>query len=668
MRAVRAKRARAVVAAFAVAALAGVLVVVLVPGKQRGGTLERPIDRGQLTAFGTRSHWLQPWRAYLDTRPAQALRDAVGINFNVDPAEADAAARLLAANGFKRARVEINWGNLSYSNPSSFRDAGPLTLLRALKRHGIRPLILLNAYSGGPCPREQWRAVLTQPAPAGATSVKLDAASARRVRAGRSGLDAPDGSKAAAVLFTKVAADGTATLSKPLPAAVGAGPQPASTLLYAPFGAPQLPDGRPNPAFEQTLKGWLDYVRVVTGRARAIFGSSFDVEVWNELSFGSDFLYADRYYANPPAGTGDPTKALLERTVRWIRDPASGVPSSVGIGDGFTNQSPFDSGATVPPGTTAIDKHPYKDRVTFPKGAVVDQNQPLDALGRPDGIKSGAKWRDRFVPSYSAYMPEYYLTAIQTETLVRDLAPFTTKVYGTTPHGRRTHPPGSPPPAMWITETGLDATQASRRLSPADLQRLHAKATLRALVAYVNKGVSAIDFFAAKDPNWGLIDPAFFDRAAGGAYPGDASGGQTLTAVRRLTEAMQGPAGFSRTRPLTLQRISDNHDHQQFAGDGSAAHPPLYDRNVVAFFPFQTSPTRYVIPTYVMTRDAANDLAPESFAITFAGLPPGSLHVSASDPITGERVSAKVTAHSAASTTVELPLTDYPRLLTIDVR
>ena len=36
---------------------------------------------------------------------------------------------------------------------------------------------------------------------------------------------------------------------------------------------------------------------------------------------------------------------------------------------------------------------------------------------------------------------------------------------------------------------------------------MHAKATLRALVSYVSKGVQAIDFFAATGAHFGLIDP-----------------------------------------------------------------------------------------------------------------------------------------------------------------
>ena len=95
-----------------------------------------PIDRTQQTAlsFGDRSHWLQPWRGYLDTLRATKLRAAIGINIDnsVAAGEVPALARLLAANGFKRARYEIGWGSTNYDNPAKLSDPGSVdTVLKA---------------------------------------------------------------------------------------------------------------------------------------------------------------------------------------------------------------------------------------------------------------------------------------------------------------------------------------------------------------------------------------------------------------------------------------------------------------------------------------------------------------------------------------------------------
>jgi hypothetical protein len=660
------------------------------------GTLRDPISPSQQTAlqFGDRSHWLQPWRGYLETVPAERLRRAIGINFNVEPSEAESTARLLARSGFKRARVELDWGALDYGDPGRFRNEDSVRIrLRALRDNGIRPLILLNSNDGIPCPTRFFDVDLALPAPAGSRTLQLTPDSARDVIAGRTGLNGPDG-KAAAILFKDVGPAGTVTLAKPLTQALSQGAHAAATLRYEPFGPPRLASGAVNPAFESTMRGWLDYVDTAVSETRRDMGSyAFDVEVWNELSFGSDFLYADRYY--DPArerGQGEVENAILDRTVARLRDR---VPREVGITDGFASQTPFASGATTPPALTALSKHPYHGLLHFPADATMNSDSPLDALGRPSFTETPLPGtsplrRDEFVPRYDAFFPEYYLSAIQTESLVRDISPLTSDIYGT-PHGRRAHPPGARAPGIWITETNLDpagvdpslpAGAASRPLAgmtEADVEHLHAKAALRTLTAFTNKGVDATYLYAAKaSPNLQLISGRFYDRLAQGGYPGDDAGGETMTAVRRLTEAL-GRGKSTPVHPLRLVEISDSHDHRQFAGDGTAAHPPLYDRDVLAFFPFQVTRRRYVVPVYVMTRDMATvyrpgasdgdparfDLPDETFRLTIGGLPRGRLHFKTTDPITGKSTPVTVVARHKSQVTVKAAVTDYPRLMEI---
>jgi len=633
--------------------------------------LRSPIDPHQQTnvAFGERSHWLQPWRAYLDTVPATRLLASVGVDFDVSPAQAEATARLLAAAGFRRARVEVGWGSFSYAHPDRLEQPGALrTVLLALERAHIRPLILLNANDLGPCPTRSFQAILEEPAGPGALSVRVDAATAAAIVPGRSGLTLPAGGKAAGILFTAVH-HGIATLSRPLPGPLAAGSHPAVTLLYEPFSRPRLGDGRPDPRFERTLAGWLSYVQSVAEFVKETLGSTrFDLEVWNELSFDSEFLDLDSYYSHPIAeGTGDTTKAILRRTVAWLRRPGSGF-TTIGIGDGFASQRPWDSGATSPVGLTAIDKHPYASPKVFPRDAVFGHELAIDALGKVSTRRVEGRAIDRFVPHYTAFLPEYALTAIQTESLVRDLSPYTTRIYGV-PHGRYTHPPGGRPPQVWVTEWNLDPGDAlgggdARTLTPAE-RHLQAKAALRALVAYVNKGVGAFFYYAALDPRLGLIDP------------GAPGGGETIRAIARLLHGFAAAERLRRTRPLKLLRIGDFAGHVQFAGDGTAAHPPLYDRDVVAFLPFQLAPDRYVIAAYVMTRDIARyhasstrpggayDLPPETFRLVIGGLGRCDLPVLMSDPLLGRHPQVRKVACAHGTLTVDVPLTDLPRLLRI---
>jgi len=267
--------------------------------EETNGVLTDPIDPKYLTEvpFETSSFWIQPWRAYLDTWPASTLLDSLGINFNMGPADAEGVAQLLQDSDFKLARKEIPWGALRYEDPSEFvNEARIRTYLTALHNHGLRPLILLNANSGLPGPAKQTSLTTLAPAPAGSTTVLLDAQSAAAVMPGKTGFDGLTFGTGPDILIASVGANDVATLSRPLRAALPAGRHRATTLLYAPFQLPKLANGEPNPVFQETLNGWLSYVATVCKEAASIFGpEGYDLEVWNELSFGSQFLNYEHY-------------------------------------------------------------------------------------------------------------------------------------------------------------------------------------------------------------------------------------------------------------------------------------------------------------------------------------------------------------------------------------
>jgi hypothetical protein len=652
---------RAAVVAGSAAALLALLVAGAGGAGTRPATLVGPIRPSQQTLlpFGERSHWLQPWRGYLETVPARRLVDGLGMVFNPEPGEADLVARELAAAGFHRARLEISWCRVSDTPHEHLTGLASIDgTLRLLQRNHLRPLILLNGNEGCPGPLRRLRVHVAQAAPAGARQLTLDGASAARVVPGRTGLDSTTGYKAAAYLFTGVSGD-TVTLSRPLDHPLAAGDYDASTLRYLPFSRPG------DASFEETMQGWLRYVGLVTHAAAAVLGPrGFDVEVWNEINFASDFLDLDTYYDPAPAPDASVAteRAILDRTVRFIRDPRNGVPH-IGIGNGFANTRPWDAGSTSPRGLTAIDKHPYPPRRVFPRDAVFNGVRPVDALGRPDGTRDAdGRWHDAFVPRYTAFFPEYFLTGIQTETAIRDLSPITSSVYGT-PHGRRTHPPGAAPPTVWVTEAGMDPAGIPNALLP----RLHAKAALRFATAWIGKGASSVFLYAVASPGWGVVAPD---------APG---GGLTLRAVGRLTRTLQdGAAPIRRHRSLSLLAVGARDDREQFAGDGTAAHPPLHNRDVVAFFPFQVSDGRVVVSTYVMTRDLMHsyhpklsasdprryDMPPERFRLRIGGAR-GLRHVSLSDPLSGRSVPVHVLARRGGSLEVAVPLTDSPRLLVL---
>jgi hypothetical protein len=687
-----------------------------------------PVDPRYLTTvpFGTRSFWIQPWRAYMDTWPASRLTEALGINFNVPQATAEPAAQLLQDSGFKLARIGINWSALSYGEPNVFYNEAALRArLTALQRHGLRPLIVLDANSLAPAPARQLKLTTLQPAPEGARTVQLSAASAAQVVPGKTGFDKLGFGGNPDVLITAVTAAGVASLSRPLKTALPAGEHSAATLLYAPFARPVLGNGSPNPVFEETLSGWLSYVGAASRLAASVVGpDGFDLEVWNELSFGSQFLNAEHYYSAPTAqeecseavapGEGiseeceelegsapeetvtkktvnkEILRSLLEATVAYVREGGHGAGPGVGITDGFASQSPFPSGANAPAGLTALSKHPYVTLKAFPSAYKVNQIRPINALGQHDYL--GKVFAPLFIPTYDSLFPEYALSATSTTTLVRDLSPITTEIYGL-PHGREVGPAGGPPLQKWVTEYNLGSARATpvgpdevtplpqATVTSADKAHFQAKALLRSLVAMVGKGVAREYFYAATNAgDLTMINEAFTTAAAAhpGVYPGDALGGETMSAFHNLLTRFQGPGpGPGGARQLQLLAIAQTGNHAQFKGDGTSAHPDLYDREVLAVLPFQSSPTSFVIPVYVMTRNLLTlyqptapttdihryDLPEETFRITLSNLPPGTPTVTAYDPLTNTTTPAQLVTHEGTTATIALAATDYPRLL-----
>jgi hypothetical protein len=547
-------------------------------------------------------------------------------------------------------------------------------------------LILLNANSGLPGPALQSDLDLAAAASRGARKVRLSAASAAQVVPGLTGIN--EGADAAGVLITSVDAAGVATLSRRLPSALPAGPAAATTLRYAPFAPPTLANGSPNPRFQQTLSGWLTYVQSVSDFVRSVYGSdNFDVEVWNELSFGSDFLN-EANYDRPvpdPGSTGDTDQAILSATVAMLHDPAGGL-SDVKVGDGFANETPFVSGTDVPAGTDAIDHHPYAPVVHFPQQDQINGVAPVDALGRPRFTAVGAgvseTYHDLFSPRYTAFFPEYFLTGIQTETLVRDLSPLRTSVYGV-PFGAATHPVGATAPANWITEDNLDQTAATAMGMPAvDLPEFEAKAALRFYLSYASQGAQAVDLFAAAGGGCcQLVSQQFLDAASAdpGVFPGDGAGGLPMQAVARMVATLAGARSIAAPRQLSLDAIaSDSNADVQFTGDGTAAFPSLYNRDVLSFFPFQVSRYKFVSAVYVMTRDLARqyagrpgpgltpfDLPPETFRLTIGGVDAARARVRLTDPLVGGSRPVQIVARGRDRIVVQLAATDSPRMLTI---
>ncbi len=661
-------------------------------GVRAQGVLEPYADpRQQLDlAFGHRSYWHQPWRAYVDTQPAARLLEGIGINLNVPPEHADAVCRHLAEHGFRRVRVEFGWGSLRYDDPALLANPEAFErVVGACRRHGLRPLFLLNAHHGYPCPIRSVRLRLTAPAEAGATTVTLG--NPAEVVPLYTGFNGFGDYWAARVLITAVdPATGVARLSRPLPAALEAGEVEASVLKYQPFSPLTLADGTPNPAAEETLRGWVTYAATIATNARRVLGTEgaadagFDLEVWNELTFGSSFLHIKNYYEPPLLGDREwPIGEMLRRTVAYVNDPASGLPG-VRVGDGFNNQWPWGAGSLAPPGLGAIDKHPYPVSRRFPEaddGQGAYGLQPLDALGGPDGsVEQGSYFR----PTFGCYFPEYSLCALQTEHIIRDVSPFTTDIYGAQ-HGRFTHPPGGDPPAMWITETGIAPNERDPDVPRDVALHVKGKTTLRTLTCFLHKGMGFVTLYAAAGGDgWlGLVSDRFLEavKAGDGALPADAGdlASPAMRATGNLARAFEGAEPLALTRAIALARVEEPEERFAFLGDGTPEHPSLPNRAILAFLPFQLRADEFIVAYYVMTRDvmqvwqpdlapedpARTDMPPEPLVLDLTNLRGEGARVTAYDPLRDREVPVEVVARTATTLRVRVLATDSPCLLRI---
>ena len=590
------------------------------------------VDPAQLDLpFPYFSFTRQPWRSYVETVPATTYRDGLGIVWNASvPGQSDEqTVATLARAGFRRVRLELPWGALRWDESAmNPRDgARALRLLRSFRQHGMRPLILLNANHGAPCPLRfsVWR--IAQDAPQGSREVVLDGP-ATLVVPGRTELIELSDAGRPGPLITGVKADGrTVQLSRPLPAPLAAGSSlRLAELKYLPLAEVG------SAAYEHTAAGWLHYVRLITHWVTATYGEDFDVELWNELTFGSAYLDLREYYDPRPAGEQpDPLHAggrvweLMRRSVAAIHEENPRVQAIWG----FSNTTFFHTAVTaLPPGLGGQSYHPYG---TGPRcyAKIVAGREKYNVGG--------------VVPAGCAVMPEGWAhTFQQTETLMRLLNPTT----------RAEHPPGPDRFLHYITEHGFEPRWVGIQ-DPDDARRAKAKFLLRAPLFWLNKGISGFyvySLYEADDGGAGLL------RADGAASP-------ALEALRRAVEFIGDaePLSGGVARQLTVRAAHPVASALRTATPGARA----MDTDGAAVLPFQAGPGRFLLGLYVMTEDFPQDLAPRLYHLSLQGLAGRAAALRFYDPLDDRSIPVRVTAAGPKSLDVELELTDSPRLLEI---
>ena len=201
--------------------------------------------------WGYRSYWLQPWRSQLVTRSALSFEDALGMNFKINSVgEAQATARLLAEAGIRRARVEFGWNSMEFDDPTQVAPQWSAWLIAADRGAARKRHPTVDPARFGVRLSHADEAVQSEVERAGSGRDEDGDAEPSERRTGRAGEDRDrPGRGCRRGPYHGREPRGVASLSRPLPTRLRAGPVAASTLRFAPFAPPRLADGAPNPRF-----------------------------------------------------------------------------------------------------------------------------------------------------------------------------------------------------------------------------------------------------------------------------------------------------------------------------------------------------------------------------------------------------------------------------------
>lgn len=675
-------------------------------------TLNRPYEdwKQQEIPFGVSSIDRAPWRSYMDTWDGSRFLDTLGVVLNgVSPQEADATAQLLSEAGFRSARIEIGWGNVSFDNENALSEPQGsrfIAIVSALKKHGIRPIVLLNANAGNPVPSKTIKLHLKKSASKGDKAIYVD--NVTGIVPQYTGLSGQAYQTMYPVITAVDPQTGKLTLSAPLANNVKAGALELVRLKYRPLSGTKFTDGKDNPAAQQTLNGWNVYLNTVTkmlirtlGTENNAIDKGFDLEVWNEMTFGSQFLDIGNYYdpklqfsEYPVYALGDRKasggEVLLPMTLSFAKQKNL---AGVRVISGFSNQRPWENGAELFAGEAGFSRHYYTGyngaQSLFSHNAQTNNKKYLSATGKT------TPGMDDYLLAHTFAMPEYWFYAYHTEYIVRDLQPFPGPFRN---HGRYANSGDGRQAEVWMTETNWwrnpfsDKIVAQTGIKKNDnrlrslMQQIGAKSTLRIFTFYSHKGVQTVELFSAKggDLNYGLINDSFFEELSKNGYKlterARSLAGPQIDALARISKIMRSGQQIENPRPVQVSSVIEVNPQIALPGNGTADHPDTNNMDDLAILPYQLEDNQFAIGYYVVTRDLTKEwqkdkavldparyaMPGQKFKITLSNVNGQGATIYSYDPLTDQRMPALILASTSRSLTIEVESTDYPRFLMLE--
>ena len=130
-------------------------------------------------------------------------------------------------------------------------------------------------------------------------------------------------------------------------------------------------------------------------------------------------------------------------------------------------------------------------------------------------------------------------------------------------------------------------------------------------------------------------------------------------------KVFDGAAPLAKTRPFEVEVAKLGEDRKVF--EMPEGKPTLWFRDLFTVLPFQVTEKKFVIALYEMTPNYnVEDLKDVPYRLTLRPLAGERCQVSYYDPLSDKTLAATVTERKADSLTIELPIIDTPRLLTIE--
>ena len=591
---------------------------------------------------------------------------AGGIGLNLDPGYPQSLP-MFAAAGFRHVRVSLFWSLMSYTTGtiSTASNQSVVNFLVAAQSAGLRPLVLLQAFDQGPCPYTQ---TLVKTANAiAATDTTITLTTSPTLTVGLSGLTGfvtsatqaniaytTSNNVMCATLVTAVSGR-QITLSKPVGTNIPAGATLViNTLLHKPWSAKGSSD------YNNTMNGWLAYLGAASTFMQSVLGTAgasdlgFDIEIWNETSFGSDFLDINNYYSSQQVAeqyvNGIP--AVIPDIVAQSSAYIEANPTQfagVRVSDGFASVSPIQASSSEPVAVSALSKHPYPSPLSYPS-----DDDGYDGLDVDGNVTS-------FIPTYDIYTHEYFSTAINPFTLARDIST-TTNSFGGVDHGQnaRTINGAVAPVSVWMTEIGT-ATGNIGVTDPNAIALLTAKGTLRALFFNLGIGVERVYVFTGIGDTTSLA-----------LVPTSAPTTPTLvlTALKDALAFIAGndagaSAGTLAYLGYSLAFAGGSTPALLFDGNGGTT-PDFVQPSDHVLIPVQVTPTRTAFIHWFSALDMRNTMSSVPVVLTLVGLPGGTPVLTAFDPIGNASVPAVLSAQGDGALTINTMASDSPFILVVD--